>query len=88
MFVDAEVMEQDLPRVRLGQTALITGDVLARETRGTVEQIGYVVGSRAVFEADPTAFSDSRIVHVKIRAADAAALERFINARVTVEIRP
>jgi len=88
MLVDAEVAEEDLARVREGQNVIITGDVLAHAARGTVETIGYLVGSREVFGADPTAFADSRIVHVKIRAADPAALERFINARVTVEIRP
>jgi hypothetical protein len=41
-----------------------------------------------VFKADPTAFADSRIVHVKIRVTDDQSLDRFIQARVTVEIRP
>jgi HlyD family secretion protein len=87
MFVDAEVMEEDLDRVSVGQTALITGDVLRGAAAGTVEEIGYLVGSREVFKADPVAFTDSRIVHVKIRVADASTLQRFINARVTVEIQ-
>jgi HlyD family secretion protein len=88
MFVDAEIAEEDLPRVRMGQKARIDGDVLRGATLGTVEEIGYLIGSREVFKADPTAFSDSRVVHVKIRAADPTRLERFINARVTVEIQP
>lgn len=88
MFIDAEVMEEDLPRTRIGQSVRISGDVLRHPVRGTVEEIGYLVGSREVFKTDPTAFSDSRIVHVKIRAADPTKLERFINARVTVEIQP
>jgi HlyD family secretion protein len=66
----------------------ISGDVLPYGTQGSVEQIGYVVGRREVFETDPTAFADSRIVHVKIRAENPVALERFINARVTVQIQP
>jgi hypothetical protein len=53
-----------------------------------VEEIGYLVGSREVFDADPTAFADSRVVHVKVRIAEPAKLERFIDARVTVEMRP
>ena len=88
MFVDAEVMEEDLSRIRVGQKVRINGDVLRSATQGTVEEIGYLVGSREVFKTDPTAFSDSRVVHVKIRAADPAKLERFINARVTVETQP
>lgn len=88
MFVDAEVMEYDIARARIGQTARVTGDSLASPLEGTVERIGFVVGAREVFEADPTAFADSRVVHVLIRLQDPAAVERFINARVTVEIEP
>jgi HlyD family secretion protein len=88
MFVDAEIVEEDLGRLRVGGKATVTSDVLASPATGTVEKIGYLVGSREVFVTDPTAFTDSRIVHVKIRMADAACLERLINARVTVEIHP
>jgi HlyD family secretion protein len=88
MYVDAEVMEADLQRTRVGQKVSITGDVLAEAAAGTVEEIGYLVGSREVFDADPTAFADSRVVHVKVRIAEPAKLERFIDARVTVEMRP
>jgi HlyD family secretion protein len=88
MFVDAEVLEQDVARTRLGQAVRITGDVLASPVAGTVEEIGTVVGSRQVFATDPAVFADSRIVHVKIRAADPAPLARFIHARVTVVIAP
>jgi len=80
-------MEEDLDRVSVGQAALITGDVLQGAAAGTVEELGYLVGSREVFNADPVAFTDSRIVHVKIRVVDASKLQRFINARVTVEIQ-
>jgi HlyD family secretion protein len=88
MFVDAEVVEHDIARVRTGQAVRVTGDSLARPLEGTVERIGLLVGAREVFEIDPTAFADSRIVHVLIRLEDPAAAERFINARVTVEIAP
>ena len=86
MFVDAEVLEQDVARTRIGQSVRITGDSLASPVTGTVERIGILVGAREVFELDPTAFADSRIVHVRIRVNDPAAIERFINGRVTVEM--
>jgi HlyD family secretion protein len=88
MLVDAEVLEEDVARTRVGQKVRISGDVLPAPVTGSVQEIGYLVGSREVFRSDPTAFADSRIVHVKVRADDAAALARFINARVTVEIGP
>lgn len=88
MYVDAEIMEDDLDRVQAGREVTITSNVLGRDkATGTVEKIGYLIGSRETFLTDPTAFTDSRIVHVKIRVTDAARFERFINARVTVEIR-
>jgi HlyD family secretion protein len=86
MFVDAEVMEQDIARARVGQPARISGDVLAQHVMGIVERVGVLVGAREVFELDPSEFADSRIVHVLIRVDDPVAVERFVNARVTVEI--
>ena len=86
MFVDAEVMEEDLGRIGVGQQVRITGAVLAGAAHGEVEQIGSIVGSREVFETDPTAFTDSRVAHVKIRVTEPARFERFIRARVAVEI--
>lgn len=86
MFVDAEVVEQDITRVLIGQAVRVTGESLGMPLEGTVERIGSLVGAREVFAIDPTAFSDSRIVHVLVRLKDATAAERFINARVTVEI--
>lgn len=88
MFVDAEVLEEDLARARVGQKVRITGDVLSGVVEGTVEEIGALVGARQVLTTDPAAFADTRVVHVKIRAADPAPLARFIHARVTAVIQP
>jgi HlyD family secretion protein len=88
MYVDAEVLEEDIGRTRVGQPARITGDALPHAIDGTVEEIGGLVGSREIFTTDPAAFADSRVVHVKIRLPDPARLERFINARVTAVIQP
>jgi HlyD family secretion protein len=88
MYVDAEVLEEDIARTRVGKPARITGDVLPHAIDGTVESIGGLVGSREVFTTDPAAFADSRVVHVTIRIPDAARLERFVHARVTAVIQP
>ena len=87
MYIDAEVMEEDLGRIQVGRRATITGNMFSGSAAGTVEKIGYLIGSRETLLTDPTAFTDSRIVHVKVRVTDAARFERFINARVTVDIR-
>jgi HlyD family secretion protein len=88
MYVDAEVLEEDIGRTRVGQPARITGAVLPTVIDGTVEEIGGLVGTREVFTTDPAAFADSRVVHVKIRISEPARLERFIHARVTAVIQP
>jgi HlyD family secretion protein len=88
MYVDAEVAEEDVGRTRVGEKATVTGDVLSRPVTGVVEEVGLIVGAREVFKSDPTAFADSRIVHVKIRLTDEQSLDRFVHARVTVEIHP
>jgi HlyD family secretion protein len=88
MFVDAEILEEDLPRARVGQAVRIAGDVLPGTVAGTVDEIGVLVGSRQVFANDPTAFADARVVHVKIRVENPELLARFINARVTAVIDP
>lgn len=88
MFVEAEVLEEDLARIRVGHRATITGDAFPGAATGTVEEIGYLVGNREVFRNDPTAFIDARVVQVKIRVDRPEQLERFINARVTAVIDP
>ncbi|MBL8266139.1 HlyD family efflux transporter periplasmic adaptor subunit [Steroidobacter sp.] len=87
MFVAAEVMEEDIGRARVGQKVTITGDALPEAVSGTVDDIGYLVGARETFRNDPTAFIDSRVVQVRVRADRPEQLERFINARVTVAIQ-
>jgi HlyD family secretion protein len=88
MFVDAEVTEDDVGRTHVGQKVRISGDALRIAASGIVQEVGYIVGSREVFKTDPTAFADSRVVHVRISVADPKSVERLVNARVTVEIQP
>lgn len=88
MFVEAEVVEEDLPRVRVGQSVRVTGDVLPGPVSGSVDEIGVIVGSRQVFTTTPAAFADARVVRVKIRVEAPELLARFINARVTAVIEP
>ncbi|HTV02475.1 MAG TPA: HlyD family efflux transporter periplasmic adaptor subunit [Luteitalea sp.] len=84
MYVDTEVPEEDLPRLRVGQRARITGAVLTDPVAGTVEEVGALIGAREVFAADPAAFAHARVARVRVRADRAEVLARFVNARVTV----
>lgn len=68
MIVVAEVLEEDIGRVRLGQKASISSENQAfqGELHGTVMEIGRKIGKKDVLSTDPAADVDSRVVEVKI----------------------
>lgn len=69
MLVVAEVLEEDISKIRLGQRATITSDnnAFSGELRGTVMEVGRQVGKQDVIDSDPAADVDARVVEVKIR---------------------
>lgn len=67
MYVVAEVYETDIKKVRLGQSAEITGDAFTGKIKGTVTDIGLQVGKQNVFTNNPGADTDNKIVDVKVR---------------------
>jgi HlyD family secretion protein len=88
MYVIAEVAETDIGRVRVGQHATITTEALAENLPGVVEEIGLQVAKNDVLHTDPTAFSDARVVEVKIRLRDGKKVSGLIHGQVTVLIMP
>lgn len=89
MYVIAEVYQTDIQRVKVGQRAAITGDVIHTPLQGTVEQIGLQIFKRDVLDTDPLADTDGRIVEVKIRLDSTAsqALTGLTNIQVDVAIQ-
>ena len=87
MYVIAEVYETDIPRVRTGQHATISGDLLTTSLTGTVELIGSTIKTAAVVPGDPASFSDARIVEVKILLDQEEPAAGLINGKVTVVIQ-
>ncbi|MFS0516074.1 ABC exporter membrane fusion protein [Nostoc sp. UIC 10607] len=67
MYVVAEVYETDIKKVRIGQSAIITSDALPGKLRGKVADIGLQVGKQNIFNNNPQADTDNKIVDVKIR---------------------
>jgi HlyD family secretion protein len=67
MYVVAEVYETDIKKVRLGQSAIITGSAFSGELRGTVTEIGLQVGQQNIFNNNPGADRDNKVIDVKIR---------------------
>ncbi|MDM9383808.1 ABC exporter membrane fusion protein [Chlorogloeopsis sp. ULAP01] len=76
MYVVAEVYETDISKVRVGQKSIITSDVFVGKLNGIVEEFGLQIGKKDIFDTDPTASIDARVVEVKI------ALDRVSSQKV------
>jgi HlyD family secretion protein len=87
MYAVAEVYEADLARIRVGQPAQVRIPTLKLDVAGAVERLGYVVQRKDIFNIDPVADTDARVVEVWVRLTDApAAVTQLSNARVEVII--
>lgn len=67
MYVNAEVYETDIYRIKLGQKATITSQSLPGQLEVTVEEIGLAIGKKDVLGTDPVADINARVVEVKVR---------------------
>lgn len=88
MYIVAEVYETDIVRVRIGQRATISGDILAAPLSGTVDRIDSSVKAPSVRTSDTTTFSDHRIIEARIRLDQSEPVARLIEGRVNVVIQP
>jgi HlyD family secretion protein len=90
MDVLAEVYETDIRRVRLGEHAEVTSNLLAAGTKltGTVVDIGREVGRAAMTTGDTAAFADARVVLVRIRLSDGSSTSNLIDGKASVVFRP
>jgi HlyD family secretion protein len=90
MYVVAEVYETDIQKVRLGQSAIITSNAFAGELRGTVKEIGLQVGQQNIFNNNPGADRDNKVIDVKIRidsTADNQKVSTLTDLQVEVLIQ-
>jgi HlyD family secretion protein len=90
MFVVAEVPEDSIIKIRLGQTATISSDngTFNGQLKGKVTEIGRKIGKKDVLNNDPAADIDARVVEVKIALSPEfnQQVSGLTNAKVTVEI--
>ncbi|BAY50212.1 heterocyst specific ABC-transporter, membrane fusion protein DevB (plasmid) [Scytonema sp. HK-05] len=88
MYVNAEIYETDISKIKVGQKASISSRALPKLLTGTVEKVGVQIGKRNVVSNDPTINIDSRIVEVKIRlkSSDINEAAKFINLQVDVKV--
>lgn len=88
MYAVAEVYETDITSVKVGQLAKIQTSAMDEELTGKVERISLKVGRLDAVGTDPIAKTDARVVEVFILLDDSAAVSRFTNMQVKVEIQP
>jgi HlyD family secretion protein len=88
MFVLAEVYETDVSRVRVGQHATISGDLLGTTTlTGVVERISDNVKDATVMPGDTVSFADKRVVEALIRLDRNEPAANLIGGKVIVVIQ-
>lgn len=89
MIAIAEVYQSDIPKVKLGQPAEITGQAFNGIVRGEVYQIGLQVSRQNVFSNQPGENLDSRVVEVKIRLnpKDSKRVAGLTNLQVQTAIK-
>jgi HlyD family secretion protein len=89
MQVVAEVYQSDISKVRLGQTATVTGESFDGELRGTVQEIGLQVSQQEILSQKPGENLDQRIVKVRIRLhpGDSQKVARLTNLQVQTAIQ-
>ena len=88
MYVFAEVPEDDVRRLSVGQRAVVRAESLPTPLGGVIDHLGTVVTKNTTLPVDPAAFSDARIVEVKVRLDEAAVARRLIHGRVSVVFTP
>ncbi len=88
MHVVAEVYEEDVSKVLIGQSARVRVPSLGAELSGRVVRKDLVVGRKVIFNNDPVADTDARVVEVRIRLADedGARVAGLSNARAEIVI--
>ena len=88
MQIVAEVYEEDIGKVSVGQPAKIRVPTLGVELSGVVVGKDLVVGRKVIFSNDPVADIDARVVEVRIQLSseDGARVAGLSNARAEVVI--
>ena len=88
MYAVAEVYETDVPRIKVGQPALIKSPAFPKPISGQVAQVGLLIAKNDVIDTDPAAKTDVRVVEVKIRLDDSRIAAGLTNLQVEVAIDP
>ncbi len=90
MIAIAEVPEDSIGKVRLGQQVRINSDngAFSGQLQGTVFDIGRKIGRKDVLNTDPAADTDARVIEVKVALSpqDSEKVAGLTYAKVVVDI--
>ena len=88
MFVLAEVYETDISAVQPGQKVTVTSNAFSGELVGQVTEIGQQVKRQGIFDVNPLANTDFKVIEVKIQlSADSSQkVANFSNLQVQAVI--
>ncbi len=88
MIAIAEVYQNDIVNVKVGQSAKITSPAFSGELPGTVIEVGWQVNRQNVFSNQPGENLDRRVIEVKIRLTPQASqrVARLTNLQVQAAI--
>jgi HlyD family secretion protein len=84
MMVVAEIDQNDINQVKIGQKAAVTSGVFSEKLHGKVHQVGSLIRKNDIFDTDPAADEDSRVVEVKIllNSKDSQKVAKLTNLEV------
>ena len=88
MYAVAEVYENDIARVRVGQKAVVSGDLLPQPVTGVVERIASEVSKLSVLPDEAIQFTDGRVFRVRVKLDHPEQVASRIHAKVMVRIEP
>lgn len=86
----AEVDENDILKIKMGQKAEIDGANLGHPVSGVVREIGGQIKRNSLLDSDPSQILDTRIVEIRIELDKSAneEIKRLINKKVRAKIFP
>jgi HlyD family secretion protein len=87
MYAVAEIYETDIAKVKVGQKARITSEVIDGEISGKVERIGLRIAKNDILGTDPAAKTDVRVIEVRIKLDNSAKVSSLTNLQVKVKIQ-
>jgi HlyD family secretion protein len=85
MTAIAEVYQNDIGKIRVGQSAYITSPAFSGRLNGTVVEVGQQVNRQNVFSNQPGEILDRRVVEVKIRLTPQAS--RQVSALTNLQVQ-